>query len=402
MPFQTASNVEVLIAQQAGRGTIASAGGTSYYLPINPGSGLTLTKAKIDSNAIRRDGQRAIHRHGSKSGGGSYEMDLGLQHPNLLIMGAMKGTWATVAAFGTNGTIAGTASNGKFIFGSGSVTALGLREGMVVRLSGITGSGTANNSKNLRVSAVDGTSFTTPDTIVNFGPSQDTIVTVAGRYIVNGTTERYFTVEEREGDIDASIVFSDNKVGSVSLQIQPDQMVKITANLMGRTAGTYTGTDSPYFTAGTAFTGLGLVASDITLRLNGTDIADLTGVNFTIEPGAQGQPVVGSNTQADIFTGLSKVSGQLTGIRSDFAKLGNFIAEDTISLHILMVENESEPKSFHSVYIGQLKLDTNGKSFAQQGPLIETIDFAAGIDQRGTAAGVAATTVLWQSDGTTP
>lgn len=402
MPYQTASNVEVLIAQQAGRGTLASTGGTSYYLPINPGSGLTLSKAKIDSNAIRRDGQRAIHRHGSKSGAGSYEMDLGIQHPNMLVQAAMRGVWGTVAAFGTNGTIAGTASNGVFTFGSGDPIALGLREGMVVRLTGLTGSGTANNSKNLRVSAVTTTSFTTPDTIVNFGPGQDTIVTTVGRFVLNGTTERYFTLEEREGDIDSSQVFSDCKVGSIGLQIQPDQMVKLTANLMGRTAGTYTGTLSPYFTVGTAFTGLGIVASDITLRLNGTDIADLTGVNMTIEPGAQGQPVVGSNTQADIFTGLVKVSGQLTGIRSDFAKLNNFIAEDTISLHVLMVEFESEPKSFHSLYIGQLKLDTNGKSFAQQGPLIETIDFAAGIDQRGTAAGVAATTVLWQSDGTTP
>src|SRR4051812_30451418 len=97
MAYQSASNVEVLIAQQAGRGTLASAGGTSYYLPINPGSGLPLSKAKIESNAIRRDGQRAMHRHGSKSAGGSYELDLGLQHADLLIQGVMRGAWATQA-----------------------------------------------------------------------------------------------------------------------------------------------------------------------------------------------------------------------------------------------------------------------------------------------------------------
>lgn len=402
MAYQSASNVEVIIAQQAGRGTLASGTGTAYYLPINPGSGLTLTKAKIDSNAIRRDGQRTIHRHGSKSGGGSYEMDLGLQHPDMLVQAAMRGAWGSAITLGTNGTITGTAATGIIQFGSGTPVGLGVRAGMVARFAGLTGTGTANNAKNLRIASVDGTSITFADTLLSFAVTQDLVITIPGRYVTNGTTERYFTVEEREGDIDASNVFSDLKVGSVGLQIQPDQMVKITANMMGRTAGTYTGTDSPYFATGTSFTGLGLVASDITLRLNGTDIADLTGINMTIEPGAQGQPVVGSNTQADIFTGLVKVSGQMTGIRTDFAKLGNFLSESTISLHVLMVENETEPKSFTSIYIGQLKLDTNGKSFAQQGPLIETIDFAAGIDTRGTASGYAATTVLWQTEATTP
>lgn len=404
MVYQNASNIEVVIAQQAGRGTLASTSGTAYYLPVNPGNGMTLAKANIESAAIRSDGQTLLPRHGSKSSAGAYEIDLGQQHLDMLIQGVMRGAWGSALTLGTNGTIAGTASNGLLIFGSGNPVALGVRAGMVARFAGLTGSGTANNAKNLRVLAADGTSITVPaNEIVNFGPVQDLIITVPGRYVLNGTTERYFTVEERESDIDSSIVHGDVKVTGIDLQMQPDAMVKATANLMGRGLyGTYTGGASPYFTAGTQFTGLGLVTSDMVLRLNGTDIADLTGISLKIEPGGQGQPVIGTALQADVFLGLLKVSGQLSGIRTDFAKLGNFLAEDTISLSVLMRENEGEPTSFQSLYIGQLKLNTNGKNFAQSGPMIETIDFMAGVDLRGTGSGYARTTVLWQTEATVP
>src|SRR3989304_3666819 len=77
----------------------------------------------------------------------------------------------------------------------------------------------------------------------------------------------------------------------------------------------------------------------------------------------------------DVFTGQMAVSMNLTALRKDLTYLSDFIAETVYSLHILAVENESEPKDFLSIYVPNFTLGSNTRSSPSKagGPLTETI-----------------------------
>jgi hypothetical protein len=65
-------------------------------------------------------------------------------------------------------------------------------------------------------------------------------------------------------------------------------------------------------------------------------------------------------------------------VRSDFTNLSRFIAETELELQVLMVEPESEPKDFISLFLPRIKLTGVDKGFGGDGAMIETLPFMAG------------------------
>jgi hypothetical protein len=403
MVQQTAENVAVYFKSEGSNfGTLPGTDG-AYQFRINAGAGQATQKAVIRSGEIRSDGMVTQGRHGGRSVAGSYPADLSLQSHDKLIEAALRGTFTQGTNFGTVGTISSTASTKTFSIGGtiNPITDGAFRIGDIGRWSGWTGSGTLMNNTNYRVLGLSSTSITTDGTVVDMSASQVAVFKRVGQKCTQGTARRSFTTEEVNLDIDASEIFLGDRVSKFTLKGAPNQPIVATFDMMGQDEQTKTGTDSPYFSSGgTSFTSLALTVEDATVRFNGTDVADVTGFDLTIEPGGVGQPVVGSTLTPDVYQGVTKITGSITCLRPDLARLGNFLNEDTLSIWLKLAEHESEPKDFHSLVINNVKLNGNTKQFAQQGPMIETISLMIGRNDTGTATGYDVTGIAYQVSNT--
>ena len=90
----------------------------------------------------------------------------------------------------------------------------------------------------------------------------------------------------------------------------------------------------------------------------------------------------------------------LTALRKDLQYVQDFAAETVYQLHVLAVENESEPKDFVSIYVGNFTMGGVDKSPLNKagGPRTQSISIPAGlvgIDQ--ISSGRTATMVAFQS-----
>jgi hypothetical protein len=83
----------------------------------------------------------------------------------------------------------------------------------------------------------------------------------------------------------------------------------------------------------------------------------------------------------DVFTGALLIGMNLTALRKDLARLSDFIAETPYSLHILAVDNMSEPKDFLSIVVPNFTLGSvDPSAFSKQGgPRTETVQIPAAL-----------------------
>jgi hypothetical protein len=291
-------------------------------------------------------------------------------------------------------TLSATANT--IIASTGSWIAVGLRVGMVIRATaGLVG---GNLNRNLRIVGLTATVITVAETqVVEAGPIATWGLAV-GKSLIQGTTRRAFTFEEREIDIDGSELFTGCRIGSLQLQMQPNGMGTVTFGLVGRDMETRTGAGSPYFTnAVTPTTTLGLTAVEAQILLAGAPIVDLTSVNLSIDLSAQGTGVVGSVLTPDVFDNLAKVTGSISALRQDLDKVQDFLNEAQLSLSLVFVENESDPQSYINFFVGNLTFGSATKSeLGQDGPRTQSFDLLIGKDERGGA--YAPTMVLFQTD----
>jgi hypothetical protein len=92
----------------------------------------------------------------------------------------------------------------------------------------------------------------------------------------------------------------------------------------------------------------------------------------------------------------------LTALRKSLTYLSDFVAETVYSLHVLAVENESEPKDFLSIYVPNFTLggDTRSALSKAGGPMTETIAIPAALVGKDTTGGAFDPTMIkFQSTG---
>ena len=201
MPYQTASNKQIAIKRQSGLGVPASgAGGTGYnVLPTAP---LKLIKGNIENTVIRRDGQSARNRHGSRSAAASYKLPLSQGTLDPLLEAALRGTFTATFDI-TNATTLGgsaaittvTTTTSTIVGAAGSWLLQGLKKGAKVKFTGLPDA--ANNGKWIRVVDVAALTVTFPtgSLTLNAAPDAAWTMTVA-KSLLNPQTliERYHTV----------------------------------------------------------------------------------------------------------------------------------------------------------------------------------------------------------------
>jgi hypothetical protein len=162
------------------------------------------------------------------------------------------------------------------------------------------------------------------------------------------------------------------------ITLAPDGMVTFEFGIVGADLIPLATGASPFFTSPTLTTSIALTLADATLRYAGADILTLTSFEVTLDLRAATQPVIGSLVTPDVFDNPAQVSGSITGIRSDFTNLTRFTSETELELQVLMVEPESEPKDFISLFLPRIKLTSVDKGFGSDGALLETMPFTVG------------------------
>lgn len=384
MVYQTGRQVSVTFAEETTYGTLATATDGKVFRP-NTGN-LTLSKELINSNENRRDGMMSRGRHGSRSVTGQYTGDLSVGSYDEWVEAVFRGTFDTALSIDESTAAMSTATlsvaSNVITASAGSFITAGVRVGDVIRLT--AGFAAGNMNRNLRVTAVTATTVTVADDIEDEAGPLSTYTIERPRKVLQGTTARSFTVEEREIDIDSSEVFTGVRVGQFQIALQPNNMATVTFNLVGQDGQLMEGADSPYFTDPTETTTIGLTAVEAKIRLGTEDVLDVSSVDLSVNLNAAGNPVVGSNLTPDVFTNLANVTGSVTALKSDATRMQQFLDEDELSLHMLFEDPDGD--GFVSVFVGNLTLGSATKSdLGSDGARTASFDLVVGKDVRGGA-----------------
>lgn len=387
MAYQSKSNRIVAYKVQSALGT-PSSGGSGFGLRVNSGSqGLRMSKQIIPNNEVRRDGMTSRGRHGSRMVSGSYIVNLALDELDSMFEAGLRGTW-TAATTRTYDNSAGLTSlevtDTNEITQVGTTTLLGVvYQGDLIKLGNM--STAANNDLWVLVVDVTATVITIAGSPLTVQAADTACTLTVARTLIqaNPPTERYFTFDEYDADLDLSTTFTDVKINRIEINAQPNQNVTVTVGLIGLDATANATGASPVLTSPTFTTSLPMILADGTIRVNGTDYADLTGFSLVLDMGGSVPAVLGPNAP-DVFLNNAVLSGSMSGLRTDLDHWTAFDSETQIDFFAHMIEvGDSNPKDFVSLYVGNAVFDGADPDGFGEGELVETIPWRAGKDELG-------------------
>jgi hypothetical protein len=361
MVFQTNSNALIAYKKQAGLGTPASGAGANV-LRVSGGAGLKAAKAAIASNELRNDGLSPRGRHGSQQLSAAYNAEASLGALDPIIEAIMRSAWDSTALSKTQAdfTSLTTAVDG-INFTSGNPITMGFRVGDVFRATGLPDA--TNNGRNLRVAALSPNKITTAEPLTaNAAPDTACMLTRPGKRLINPSTlaKSYFTIEEYEGDIDQSTLAQDFVWGGIKFTMAANGL--LTADPSGTGTGQVSALNSassPVFPSPVATMDVPFSVVDATIRFGGVDLVELTSFDLTMNIQPSAPATFGSGAQKyspDVFAGPLQVSMNLTMLRKSLAIFSDFLAETPYSLHVLAVDNTSEPRDFLSLTVPNFTL----------------------------------------------
>jgi hypothetical protein len=261
---------------------------------------------------------------------------------------------------------------------AGSWITDGVRVGDVVKLNA-TGGPAGNNNRNLRVVGVTALTLTVAETLtVDATPRTTYTLTIAKKVVQPSVpVRRSFTFEEYENDVDltasspaaasrpctswGSRWHGDDRVRHRRLQPAPARD--------GRVAVLH---EPDAHDLDRAHDGRRVDP----LRRRRHRVAHV--VRSHLRPPGRDQPVIGSTITPDVFDNPATISGSISGIRQDFTNITRALAETELELQVLLVEPESEPKDFLSIWLPRIKITVPDKSYGNDGALIETMPFMVG------------------------
>jgi hypothetical protein len=396
----------VRIKKESAWGTAAGTSGGQVLRRVS--SDIDLRKQTYESSEIRTDYQVADFRHGVRSVEGRISGELSPLTYEMIMVAATRKAWAATSAItGLSITIAASGSYYTITRGAGDFMASGVKIGDVVRLT--AGTFTAGNLNNnlvvvdipsaavLKVSTLNGSSLTAE------GPIASATVSVTGKKTwvpTSSHTDDSFTIEHWFSDITQSEVFTGCKVQSLAVSLPPSGMATIDAAFMGKDITTGT---TAYFTGPTAITSSGVLAAvNGILRYGTGKVANITGLNFTIDGGMSAQPVVGSNVYPDIFAGMVRVSGQFSAFFEDATYRDAFLNETEGSLTAVLSTGFTGTADFVGFTFPRVKLGGASKSDGGTGGIVLTVPFTALYNSAGGTSTSSEQTTMVIQDSLAP
>jgi hypothetical protein len=359
--YQTGSRVRVAVKRETTTGTIAADSSPIELRKIDS-PGLSLERAVIQSQEKLASGITPMGRLGYKSVNGGYNAELSVGGATDSFLEAiLRSTWvaATVITEATASLASITTTTSTIVASAGSWLTAGVRVGDIGRLTNHATA--ANNNLTLRVVAVTASTITVAGTPLTANAVADTAFTFTIlKKVATGTTPtRYsYSIEQYFQDIDLAEVFLGCRLVNVRLSFRPGAMASVTYTFIGMDRTPFATGTSPYFTSPSLTTGLGLIADDSAIRMNGSEIVSFSGFDIDFAINAAGFGVIGSFVTPDVFDNDLTVSGTITALRSDFANLTLYDAETEFELSILLREPESEPQDCIGIFLPRVKISS--------------------------------------------
>lgn len=386
---------KLAIKRQAGLNQKAAAGaaGSSRYLR-RVTSTLDLTKATYSSAEILESQQVRDMRHGVKSVAGSISGELsvgGHQAPFESICRQNVQAAATTGAIATIAAAVTAGAQGTFTRGAGSYLVDGFKVGDVVRASGFTTTGVANNAHNFLVVAVTALVMTVlalDGVAVGAKAAGDNVtIAVAGKktwMAAANQTRDFYTIEHWFSDIAQSEQYVDCVFTGATINLPPTGMATVEFPIMGLDMQT---SQVQYFTNPAAAASGGILAAvNGALLINGVVAGVVTGLSIVVA-GQHSVPggVVGSNVDPDIFPGVNMVTGQMTVLFSDAVYRDAFLNETEMSLASAFTASNAPGAGFMAFVMSRIKYTGSTKNDGQAG-LTLTMPYQALENVNGGAA----------------
>lgn len=379
-------------------GVLPGATGAKYLRRVT--ATFNLTKEAYESNEIRTDYQVADMRHGIRSVDGSLNGELSPgSYADFMASVLARDFTAGSSATGLSVTIAASGVFYTITRATGDWLADDFYVGNVVRLTG-AGLNPANVGNNVLIASMTATVLTvvnlsgTP--LVAEGPIASVTATVVGKQTyapLTGHTDDSYSVEEFYEDIGVSETYTGLKVGSMAVQLPSTGLVTCDFSFLGKNlerAGT-----TAYFTSVTPAGTDGIFASvSGALVVNGAPVALITSMDFTVERGLEAAQVVGSNFNADVFTGRIRVSGNMSTYFQDGTFRDYFDDEARISVVVALATGEEKDAEVVSFSMPVVKLSSNNTSDGEMG-ITRDHSFTALLNSN-TATGLVESTLLIQ------
>jgi hypothetical protein len=381
----------VAMLVQSGIGVPATGAGASMVRQTGGTPG-KLSKAAIQSKEIRQDAQPVKGRHGQQTTvGGPYTTELSIQSVDQIMQAVMRSTWDTeITAVAADFTSLSYSAH-TIVWASGNPITKGFRVNDVIELT--VAEDIANKLINLRVTGLTGTTITVAETLTVDATADTTAVLKRrGRKIINPAAgsliNRYFTIEEYLVDITGSRLFNDAFWKSMKFSMAPNGLIMFEPSWVGTGAFTPT-TGAAVLTSPTLISNPPMAALDATLRLGGSDVADITAWDLTFDNGVVAPATVGSKISPTATPGLNQVTMNITLLQKDMSYVIGFLNETGYSLSLKCVDNMAEPKNFININVPNFTLggaDVSAPSTAG-GVTTQTISVPAaliGHDTSGT------------------
>lgn len=362
-------------------------------------STLNLAKDTYQSEEVRADRQIADFRHGVRRVTGAITGELSPATWFPFFEATDRAT-ATAAISLSNTELTSAAADNatsKFTFGGGDPVASGLRVGDVIRFTNLSES--ANNNTNFLIVSFGGASnrdvtvYPAPttmgaDTTFNLSRPGKATSPPASSHV-----SRKFAFEEYGSDIDISRLFLECRVAGYRLSLPATGIARVEVSVLGRAMEVLTGASAPFFASPTAATTTGACAAvNGLLRVNGTTVGVVTGLDITHDLAATADAVVGQNFVPEIFLGRNNVSGTVTAFFEDATLINNFTAEDEVNILAYLTASSAVNAEAVTVYLPRVKFGGADRQTSGEGGQVLTLPFQALLYQ-GSTAGVVASTV---------
>lgn len=365
-------------------------------------SSLKLAKDTYQSAEVRADRQIGDFRHGVKRVTGSVSGEFSPGTYFDFFEAALRTTKSSALALSNTDftSVVSDNASSSFTFASGNPITSGMRTGDILRFANLAA--VANNATNYLVVGFGGTS--NRQITVFPAPATDATPDTTFNVTSNGTSgkaafipqssfvTRKFGFEMNNNDIDVSRLFTECRIAGVTLDLPATGMAKIEIPVMGRDMETYSGGSAPFFTSPAAASTTGIFAAvNGLLRVGGSTVGVVTGLNIKLDLSPSSDAVVGQNFVPEIFLGRANVTGQATAFFQDLTLINDFKNETEVSIIAYLTTTSAVNSPAVSIYLPRLKFGDGNVSDQGEGGQSITMPFQA-LKADGTTAGDEPTT----------
>jgi hypothetical protein len=359
--FTRGVNRQIIIGRQTAVGTLAatSSGRVLRRVQATP----NLMRDAFTSQEILPSQQMRDARLGPKRAPLAFAGQLSPGAYNDFFEGMLRRAYTTGISASTLTITAVAGPPATFTRSTGSWITDGFKVGDVVRFTGFTSGALGNNARNYRIVDLTATVMTVGssprETVVAASSVAGITCSVVGKKTFIPLTGHQFyayTVEDWQPDAvpASSARYQDMRMQALALRIPANGLVTLEAQMVGRDRQTGT---AQYFSSPVAATGDNSFAGvSGVVRLNGLDVASVTGLTLQISCPVDAQPCVGTDLVPDNFQGMIGMQAQASLYFTDDDVFTLFNNETEFDLHVMLTSDSTVNSNFCALVMNRVKI----------------------------------------------